>query len=461
MKKSLFMALAAGTFLFSACSSDDALNNDVAQDNSAQQIVLQVASSGDGLQTRAGRPLYSSAALQAINKVRVLVYNTTDKTIAYDSQNTIDWTKSLEYTTNGHGRRLTITLKGDDKLDDGAYKIVAIGYYDTDAIKTDYTFKMGENNVASATLKATTYSDITATLAAGKDAEEVFAGEADLTISDKNVSNKADGEIGAAVTLHRQVAGGFGYFTNIPAHIDGVEATSLRLVMRKKNDVLKFNNFNSTFTASGETGSVIKYAVNGSASASAPTSDAKFSDGSDAFVLYSINLKDWFPNGDKSGDGFLGKADYDVNADNWTRPSSIKASMLEGSVFAGKFIVPFKFTDGKVTMELQLMGKSAGASEEHIIKVWNVTIPDHNTDPSKGEVDRSNSIFNVVRNHMYNLGVKTTQDTKPEPGKPDPDPDPVTPPTPGPDQPEDLSKGQNLVLKVNDNWETIHQMEIE
>ena len=135
--------------------------------------------------------------------------------------------------------------------------------------------------------------------------------------------------------------------------------------------------------------------------------------------------------------------------------------MLEGSVFAGKFIVPFKFEGGKVTMELQLMGKSAGASEEHIIKVWNVTIPDHNTDPSKGEVDTSNSIFNVVRNHMYNLGVKTTQDTKPEPGKPDPDPDPVTPPTPGPDQPEDLSKGQNLVLKVNDNWETIHQMEIE
>lgn len=455
MKKSLFMALAAGTFLFSACSSDDALNNDVAQDNSAQQIVLQVASSGDGLQTRAGRPLYSSAALQAINKVRVLVYKTTDKKIAYDSQNTIDWTKSLEYTTNGHGRRLTITLKGDDKLDDGAYKIVAIGYYDTDAVKTDYTFKMGENNVASATLKETTYSDITATLAAGKDAEEVFAGEADLTISEKNVSNKADGEIGAAVTLHRQVAGGFGYFTNIPAHIDGVKATSLRLVMRKKNDVLTFNNFNNTFTASGETGSAIMYAVNGSASAFAPTSDAKFSDGSDAFVLYSINLNDWFTADDSNNDGILNEND------TWQKDSKIKASMLKGSVFAGKFIIPFEFESDKNTMELQLMGKKDGETNEHIIKVWNVTIPDYNTETSKGKVDQSNSIFNVVRNHMYNLGVKTTQDTKPEPGKPDPDPDPVTPPDPGTDKPEDLSKGQNLVLKVNDNWETIHQMEIE
>ena len=41
-----------------------------------------------------------------------------------------------------------------------------------------------------------------------------------------------------------------------------------------------------------------------------------------------------------------------------------------------------------------------------------------------------------------------------------PGPDPETP-DPGKDEPEDLSKGQNLVLKVNDNWETIHQMGIE
>ena len=67
---------------------------------------------------------------------------------------------------------------------------------------------------------------------------------------------------------------------------------------------------------------------------------------------------------------------------------------------------------------------------------------------------------------MYNLGFKTTQNVTPKPGEPDPDPTPnpgpdPDGPTPGTDQPEDLSKGQNLVLKVNDNWETIHQLELD
>ena len=73
--------------------------------------------------------------------------------------------------------------------------------------------------------------------------------------------------------------------------------------------------------------------------------------------------------------------------------------------------------------------------------------------------DVSASIFNVVRNHMYNLGVKPSNGgkTDPDPGNPDPKPDP-DPDKPGTDQPEDLSKSQNLILKVNDNWEAIHKL---
>lgn len=442
MKKSMILALAAGTFLFSACGSDDALEGGVAQNDAAQQIVLQVASDGDGLQTRAGRPLYSSASLQSIENVRVLVYKADTKEIVYDSQKSLDWKKSLEYTTGGHGRRLTITLKGKDKIQtDGDYKIVAVGYSDN----TDYNFVQDVKGEES--LKGQTYTDITATLnAATNDAEEVFAGDADLKIDDKfNVSNKATGEIGAAVTLRRQVAGGFGYFMNIPAYVDGVKAKTLRLVMRSKNDVLTFNNFNSEFTESNQN---LKYAVNGSRSANAPAADALYINGDKAYTLYSINLDLWFPDGDKNGDGFLNEKD------TWTKLGSVKAALVKGSVFAGKFIVPFKMTTDKNTMELQLL-----AEDGHIIKVWNVTIPDVNNDPGLGQTDESASVFNVVRNHMYNLGVKTNQDTKPEPGNPDPDPTPN--PNSGTDEPEDLSKGQNLVLKVNDNWETIHQLGIE
>lgn len=444
----MILALVAGTFLFSACGSDDALEGGVAQNDAAQQIVLQIASSGDGLQTRAGRPLYSSAALQSIDNVRVLVYKADSKEIVYDSKKSLDWKKSLEYTTGGHGRRLTITLKGEDKIQTaGDYKIVAVGYSDN----TDYNF--AQDVKGEETLKGQTYTDITATLnATTNDAEEVFAGDADLKIDDKlNVENKATGELGAAVTLRRQVAGGFGYFTNIPAHIDDVTATTLRLVMRSKNTKLIFNDFNSNFTEFKQN---LKYVVNGSVPAATETG-VKFSDGGDAYVLYSIDLTKWFPNGDVNGDGFLNKDD------NWNHLASVKAALVKGSVFAGKFIVPFAYTSGKNTMELQLL-----AEDGHIIKVWNVTIPDANTDAALGLTDKSASVFNVVRNHMYNLGVKVDQNTKPEPGKPDPDPDPTpgpdpSNPDPGKDEPEDLSKGQNLVLKVNDNWETIHQMGLE
>lgn len=453
----MILALAAGTFLFSACGSDDALEGGVAQNDAAQQIVLQVASDGDGLQTRAGRPLYSSASLQSIENVRVLVYKADTKEIVYDSQKYLDWKKSLEYTTGGHGRRLTITLKGDDKIKDaGDYKIVAVGYSNN----SDYTFAQ-EDVKSDASFKNQTYSDITATLAAGKDAEEVFAGEADLKIdADKNITNKTDGELGAAVTMHRQVAGGFGYFMNIPAHIDDVKAKYLRLVMRSKNNVLTFNNFNRNFTTSGEN---LKYVVNGSRSATdAPVADAHFSagtnvftNGDDAYTLYSIDLDQWFPNGDNNNDGFLNEKD------KWTHLESVKVALVKGSVFAGKFIVPFEKTADQKTMELQLLDKGG-----HILKVWNVTIPAINTDETAGVKDQTASIFNVVRNHMYNIGVKVDQNIKPEPGKPDPNPDPTPDPDPdkpkpGTDEPEDLSKGQNLVLKVNDNWETIHQLGIE
>ena len=113
-------------------------------------------------------------------------------------------------------------------------------------------------------------------------------------------------------------------------------------------------------------------------------------------------------------------------------------------------------------MELQLLD-----DEGNIIKHWTVSIPesDVNSDTQNGNVaDQSASIFNVVRNHMYNLGVKTSTgtETTPDPSKPDPDPSKPDPsdPTPGTDEPEDLSKSQNLILKVNDNWEFIHKMEL-
>ena len=442
MKKGMFFALAASSLLFSACSSDDAVVSTVGQNEAVQQIVLQVASSGDGLTTRAGRPLYSSQALQTIQNVRVLIYNADTKAIVKDEKK--DWKTSTTYTN--HGRQLTLTYKGDDRLPAGSYKVMAVGYSDN----SDYTYSLDVTSDAALTGN---YSDITATLKAGKVAEEVFAGDAALTINaDKKITNLTKGEDdGVAVTLHRQVAGSFGYFQNIPASVNGKAAATLRLVVRDKNDVLTFNNFNSSFTANGATGSTIKYYVNGSKSTSAATADAKFYNNEDGYVLYSIDLSKWFTEGDKNKDGLLNAED------TWQHPDDVKTQVVKGSVFGSNFVIPFKLTSGKSTMELQLLDNAGD-----IIKTWTVSIPEVNSNTENGNVaDESASIFNVVRNHMYNLGVKTSNGTPtdPDPSKPTPDPDPDKPtPDPGKDEPEDLTKSQNLILKVNDNWETIHKL---
>lgn len=450
MKKGMFFALAASSLLFSACSSDDAVVSTEGQNEAVQQIVLQVASSGDGLTTRAGRPLYSSEALQTIQNVRVLIYkNETgggEKTIVYDKK--LNWKESTIYKTNGHGRQFTISLKGNDRLEKGSYKVMAVGYSDN----SDYNYSLDVTSDAALT---GTYSDITATLKANAAAEEVFAGDTALTIGDdKKITNLTNGEEnGVAVTLHRQVAGSFGYFQNIPAKVDGKTAKTLRLVVRDKNDVLTFNNFNSSFTTAEA--STIKYYVNGSKSAAAPSSDAQFKDGGKGYVLYSIDLNTWFPGGDNNKDGLLNAEDT-----NWKRPDDVKTQVVKGSVFGSNFVIPFNYAEGKNTMELQLLD-----AENNIIKTWTVSIPtaDVNTDATNGNVaDVNASIFNVVRNHMYNLGVKTSTGTTttPDPSNPTPDPkpDPKPTPDPGKDEPEDLTKSQNLILKVNDNWEAIHKL---
>lgn len=442
MKKGMFFALAASSLLFSACSSDDAVVSTEGQNEAVQQIVLHVASSGDGLSTRAGRPLYSSQALQTIQNVRVVIYDATTNAIVKDKQ--LNWKDSKTY--DNHGRELTLTYKGDERLGEGNYKVMAVGYSDN----SDYTYSLDVTSDAALTGN---YSDITATLKAGKVAEEVFAGDAALTINaDKKITNLTKGEDdGVAVTLHRQVAGSFGYFQNIPASVNGKAAATLRLVVRDKNDVLTFNNFNSSFTANGATGSTIKYYVNGSKSATAPTSDALFKDGANGYVLYSIDLTKWFTEGDKNKDGLLNAED------TWQHPDDVKTQVVKGSVFGSNFVIPFKLTSGKSTMELQLLDNAGD-----IIKTWTVSIPEVNSNTENGNVaDESASIFNVVRNHMYNLGVKTSNGTPtdPDPSKPTPDPDPDKPtPDPGKDEPEDLTKSQNLILKVNDNWETIHKL---
>lgn len=432
----------AGLMSLAACSNDEGV---VADNNGAeQQFTITLASSGDrATRAAADRTLESEAAGQSIEKVTLVIRSLAEGA----NHNKVVYTHTLEnwngtatdYTTDGHGKKLTFTIPKADKLDAGSYVVTAVGYNDG-------------NYTLSLPVKGTTVDkNITATTQASTEAKEVFAGEQKFSVSpDKKIeetdANKAIKSVD--VTLHRQVAGAYGYFTSIPAKIGETEVASIRMVSRSKNTVLTFGSFNSSFTT---TDANVMYMVNGSVPA---TKTAKFLNGDEANVLFSASIADWFPGGDKNNDGV-----YDKKDTNWTKHYS--GSYLKGSVFASNFIVPFSATQGKSTLELQLLDATG-----NVLYAWPVKLDASNAQVGKtGETASADlfgagtamgfaetaDVFSLFRNHIYSIGIhkQGTSTTDPET------------PVPGTDQPTDLSKIQNVVIRVNDNWEALHHMSID
>lgn len=425
----------AGLMSLAACSNDEGV---VADNNGAeQQFTITLASSGDRA-TRAAtdRTLESEAAGQSIEKVTLVVRSQDDgankNKVVYI--HTLDnWNDTAtDYNTNGHGKKLTFTIPKADKLGAGSYVVTAVGYNEG-----NYNLKLpAKGDVVD--------KNITAITPADAEAKEVFAGEQQFSVKDGKIKGT---DASVDVTLHRQVAGAYGYFTSIPAKIGNTDVASIRMVSRSKNTVLTFGSFNSSFTT---TDANVMYMVNGSVPA---TKTAKFLNGDEANVLFSAKITDWFPGGDENKDGV-----YDKKDTNWTKHYS--GSYLKGSVFASNFIVPFSATEGKSTLELQLLDATG-----NVLYAWPVKLDASNAQVGKkGETASADlfgtatamgfaetaDVFSLFRNHIYSIGIHK-QDTT--------NPDPETP-VPG-DQPTDLSKIQNVVIRVNDNWEALHHMSID
>lgn len=433
-------AMLAGLMSLAACSNDE----DVVADNNEaeQQFTITLASSGDrATRAAADRTLESEAAGQSIEKVTLVVRSQDDgadkNKVVYI--HTLDnWNgTATNYDTNGHGKKLTFTIPKADKLGAGSYVVTAVGYNES-----NYTLSLpNKGDVVD--------KNITATTPTGAEAKEVFAGEQKFNVTaDKKIegtdASKAIQSVDVA--LHRQVAGAYGYFTSIPAKIGKTEVASIRMVSRSKNTVLTFGSFNSSFTT---TDANVMYMVNGSVPA---TKTAKFLNGDEANVLFSAKITDWFPGGDENKDGV-----YDKKDTNWTKHYS--GSYLKGSVFASNFIVPFSATQGKSTLELQLLDATG-----NVLYAWPVKLDASNDQIGKtGETASADlfgagtamgfaetaDVFSLFRNHIYSIGIHKQGTTDPET------------PDPGTDEPTDLSKIQNVVIRVNDNWEALHHMSID
>lgn len=544
-KQVWFSALAAGVLLFSACKSEDIPAQGGNESANDQKLVLNLATGGNQA-SRAGRPLLSSAAGQDIDKL-TLFFIKEDGNIALKKEiSSAEWHNGA--TAYDKGMQIEISLKASNgenltASEEGTkYTVYAVGYSED----TDY-----DNGFLNASLtKGAAFNQAGNFWAQTeeKTGEEIFAGEAKITAIQNGSTNEtcliqtpaSDAAYPASpamavpfIVLNRQVAGVTGYFTNIRTGkmTEGTglkaEPVKLRLVASRRNNRVKFESLVSGETntsISAATANAVNYVINGAQNGDLGNAkvDARFLNSStdDAYVVYEVNLADWFKYSDAqtvTGEGVLAErssfADCDLNGDGvvgfedavyyvygkepsdeelknwstdlkgengknklsdfWAIPESNKGQQLvAGSVFAGEFLIPFAQKAGKNTFELQLLD-----NDDQILDHWNVRIPEGEkyTKPKDGgvstgviataESDISTSIYNVFRNHVYSLGLKA-QDTDnggpvdpTDPTTPEPDPKPE--PDDDKDKPSDLSVGQNLLINVNDQWEIIHQMEID
>lgn len=403
-----------------------------------QIITLQVENGGDGLATRAGRPLYSAEAKQSIDNVKLWICDNTGKVVYVKEISDWNTDGSTAYTTGGHGRQTTIELTDADKLAAGTYKIYAVGYSNSSAYTlTDVT------NVA----KESTFNE-NMVLPCSTVGEEIFAGQMELTVEKGKGFKKP-------VVLNRQVAGAFAYVKDIP-YMEG--AKYLKLVASAQNQSLVLGNFNSVDLANNgsNTGESVKYVVNGTIGKA---------DGDYAYVISTIDLNKWFTAiKDDNEDNLIDAGE------NWKNPYSSDGeghpTFQKGSAFGGEFVIPFAHVDEKQTLTLQLTNEGGdvlrswkvnlGSTDKQLsqtITCWN----SESTDWSTEVTGESSNTYSLVRNHLYGIGTRMNDEADPEKPGVDPDPDPENPD----DKPESLNNKQELVLKVNDNWEVIHGMELD
>ena len=365
MKKNLLFAAAAGIMLFSACSNDEDVIIDGANDvNVSGEITLALNAGGSGAETRAARPVYSSEAYSKVTDVELKLFKkdggnwvdatgvTTDLTEGWAIRNWETQSAVSPGTTDNKTTK-TVKLKNLDK--NAEYKLVAYGY------KTELT-----------TTLAWTAALAKATPNAGEDVEEIFAGEEVFSTNDKGKIITTP----VLVEMRREVAGVLGYFKNIPEKVGETTVKSVRVYASSSNTAYNIpslslqNQCGTAGTAGTEKVTVLNLPI--------PTEGVTVVKG-----IY-----------------------------NWAGKDETNFKTEANSLLGGCFLVPFAKVEGKATFTIALCDENGKD-----LKTWTGVL-DHT---QTGEEDTK--IFNVNRNYFYSFGKKLKAGTTdgPDPEHPDPD----------------------------------------
>lgn len=457
--------------LFTACGTDEDITS--ADDDRRQSFsvvvesVGELFSGGEGvtLRTASRRPISSVAPTQTFDKMAVLIMEYAEKATVVYKKTIEDWSNpnnkaSIPWSTeNGMGRYATITLTGDECMDEGkTYLAYAIGY-NTGSYGNYEPFKdvkVGDNYNRTEVV----------TVPDGEMADEIFAGAEMFYVENGKVMSTQSEKLGreqGIMFVRRQVAGTFGYFTNIPVEVSGEKVAKLRLVATKRNKTVIFGGFRSVDDP-------LYFHQNNVVNGMNPNTDyncrLEGSARNDAFIVYEIELCKWFPGNtdnallpfDKNDDGYLDGMDDNWHTDEDTYPKGT-ISLAKGSVFADCFLVAVAMTredvnNGTHTFQMQLTD-----ADGNVLKAWNVSLRDFEqnaenrtmvslpngvngrTEISQMENVDTEYCFSIVRNRLYTLGEKSQAQNY------------------GEDEPVDLARAKDLVLDARHEWQ-IHNLVI-
>lgn len=474
-KRVLYSTAVLATLAMASCSKDDVTNVATSGSGANQVIEIAVENAGDGLSSRAGRPLYSSEAKQSIENVKIIVCdgNGNVKADTLITNWNTDAVSEVYSDASGHGRKVRFTLgnggSNDELAKNTKYTVYAFGYHSSSQYKKGedgldtYLQKVGNGKKWNSGVQndtgesVTTFSkDFTVTNLSDDNAEEIFAGSTEITVDE-------NGNFSQGVTLHRQVAGMFTYVYKIPYF---KTAKYLKVYAVKENQDLVMGNFYSKVLGGNGTNNVQENVVNGTNASEART------------LIYQMDLNNWFNSiKDVNNDGIIDTYDYTYSngvltenkeSVNWKKPNQFnEVSLVKGSVFGGEFLIPFAAVAGSKTFALELTDVSGT-----VLRYWNINLPSTEVISSGSlttwggsdwttatSVTESASSYSVLRNHLYGVGVKTKDDTTTDPEGPTPT-DPEDPKE-DEDDPQDLATKQDILLQVNDNWEVIHHMVVD